>query len=137
MNTNQRFSISIHALALLASSADPLTSGMIAGSVDTNPVVIRRMLAGLRERGLVASKPGAHGGWTLLRAPQEIRLSEVYQCLCAGDVLAVHSHPDRNCPVGGRITGVLQQVFDEAQSELEKSLGSRTVADILKALRAA
>ena len=63
MNTNQRFSISIHALTLLAANSTPLTSEMIAGSVDTNPVVIRRTMAGLRERGLVESKPGAHGGW--------------------------------------------------------------------------
>jgi predicted transcriptional regulator len=67
MNTNQRFSISIHALTLLAAN-EALTSEAIANSVDTNPVVIRRTMASLREHGLVESKPGANGGWRLLRS---------------------------------------------------------------------
>jgi Rrf2 family protein len=135
MNTNQRFAISIHALTLLASSSDPLTSEMIASSVDTNPVVIRRTMASLREYGLVNSKPGAHGGWRLLREPKQIVLSDVYRSLSEEDVLAIHSHPNKYCPVGGNISGVLRAVFDDAQSELEKALGKYTVADVLKDVR--
>lgn len=135
MNTNQRFAISIHALTLLASSKDPLTSEMIASSVDTNPVVIRRMMASLREYGLVKSKPGAHGGWRLMREPQQIGLSEVYQCLSEDDVLSIHSHPNKDCPIGGKIKGVLHKVFGEAQVGLEKALGTHTIADILEDVR--
>jgi Rrf2 family protein len=136
MNTNQRFAISIHALTLLASSNAPLTSEMIASSVDTNPVVIRRAMANLRVHGLVKSKPGAHGGWTLVREPARIGLSEVYQCLGEDDVLFIHSHPNKDCPIGGKIKGVLQNVFGEAQAELEKALGNHTVADVLEDVRA-
>ena len=135
MNTNQRFAISIHALTLLASSNDPLTSEMIASSVDTNPVVIRRTMASLRVHGLVESKSGAKGGWRLLREPKEIGLCEVYRSLDEVNVLAVHSHPNRHCPIGGNIGGVLQSVFADAQSEMEKALGNYTVADILKDVR--
>jgi Rrf2 family protein len=136
MNTNQRFAISIHALTLLASSNDPLTSEMIANSVDTNAVVIRRVMANLRVHGLVKSRPGAHGGWKLLREPKRIGLSEVYQCLGEDNLLSIHSHPNKDCPVGGKIKGVLQNVFDEAQSELEKTLGNHTIADVLEDVRA-
>ncbi len=132
MNTNQRFAISIHALTLLAGSQSPLTSEMIASSVDTNPVVIRRVMANLRMHGLVKSKPGAHGGWTLLREPARMGLNEVYQCLREDDVLSIHSHPNKDCPIGGEIKSVLQNVFDEAQAELEKALGNHTVADVLE-----
>ncbi len=135
MNTNQRFAISIHALTLLASSSTPLTSGMIASSVDTNPVVIRRTMASLREHGLVESKPGAHGGWKLLREPAQIGLYEVYRSLDEVNVLTVHGHPNKFCPVGGNITGVLQAVFDDAQSKMEKALGNYTIADVLKDVR--
>ena len=135
MNTNQRFAISIHALTLLAANNDPLTSEMIASSVDTNPVVIRRTMASLREQGLVDSKSGAHGGWRLLRDPKQIGLREVYRSLSEEDVLSIHSHPNKYCPIGGNITGVLQTVFDDAQSEMEKALGRYTVADILKDVR--
>lgn len=135
MNTSQRFAISIHALTLLAANRDPLTSEMIASSVDTNPVVIRRTMASLRAQGLVESKPGARGGWRLLREPGRIGLREVYHSLSEEDVLSIHGHPNRLCPVGGNITGVLQAVFDDAQSEMEKALGKYTVADVLKDVR--
>jgi Rrf2 family protein len=135
MNTNQRFAISIHALTLLAANSDLLTSEMIASSVDTNPVVIRRTMASLREYGLVKSKSGAHGGWRLLRAPNQIVLRDVYRSLGEDDVLSIHSHPSKYCPVGKNIKGVLQNVFNEAQTELEKSLGNYTVADILAGVR--
>ena len=135
MNINQRFAISIHALTLLAANSAPLTSEMIASSVDTNPVVIRRTMASLREHGLVESKSGAKGGWKLLREPKQIGLCEVYRSLDEMNVLSIHSHPNQYCPVGGNIIEALQPVFDEAQSELEKALGNYTVADILKDVR--
>jgi Rrf2 family protein len=135
MNTNQRFAISIHTLTLLASSDAPLTSEAIASSVDTNPVVIRRTMASLRQHGLVESKSGANGGWRLLREPKRIGLREVYRSLCDEDVLPIHGHPNKFCPVGGNITGVLQTVFHDAQSEMEKTLGKYTVADVLRDVR--
>lgn len=136
MNTNQRFAISVHALTLLASSEGPLTSAAIANSVDTNPVVIRRTMASLREYGLVGSKSGAHGGWHLLRKPKQIALRDVYRSLGEEDVLAIHAHPNKYCPIGKNIKGTLQKVFHEAQSEMEKALGNHTVADVLEDVRA-
>jgi Rrf2 family protein len=130
MNTNQRFAVSIHALTLLASSQDALTSEAIADSVNTNPVVIRRAMASLRERGLVESKPGANGGWRLLRDPKQISLREVF-CILEEGILAIHNHPNKHCRVGGNIKGVLKVVFASAQSEMEKALDKYTIADIL------
>lgn len=135
MNKNQRFAISVHALTLLASSKEPLTSEAIAGSVDTNPVVIRRTMASLRKHGLVGSKSGAHGGWHLLRKPKQIALCDIYRSLGEQDVLAIHNHPNKHCPIGGKITGPLRNVFNKAQTELERSLGNHTVADILADVR--
>ncbi|MBL8077063.1 MAG: Rrf2 family transcriptional regulator [Anaerolineales bacterium] len=132
MNTNQRFAISVHALTLLAANADPLTSEAIASSVGTNPVVIRRTMASLRELDIVESKSGTNGGWSLAREPKKIGLCEVYRSLGEVNVLTVHGHPNKLCSIGGNISGVLQSVFDDAQSELEKALAGYTVADILK-----
>jgi Rrf2 family protein len=132
MNTSLRFAISIHALTLLASADKPLTSQAIAASVDTNPVVIRRMMASLRENGLVESKPGAKGGWRLLRKPNKIGLYEVYRSLESEGILAIHPHPDKHCRVGGHIKETLGGIFSDAQTEMEKALGRYTVADVLK-----
>jgi Rrf2 family protein len=132
MNTNQRFAVSVHILTLLAASDGLLTSAAIAESVVTNPVVIRRTLASLRERGLVRSRPGVNGGWRLLRAPGKIGLCEVYRSLEQEGVLAMHSHPNKKCRVGAHIRDSLNEVFTAAQMEMEKELGKYTVADILE-----
>jgi Rrf2 family protein len=131
MNQNQRFAITIHALTLLATSDFPLTSEVIASSVDTNPVVVRRAMASLRSHGLVKSKPGAHGGWKLLRDAKKIGLSDVYRALGEDEILAVHGHPNKHCKVGKHIKGALLDVFEDAQAEMEKTLNKYTIADIL------
>ena len=132
MNSNQRFAVSVHILTLLAASDDPLTSEAIAASVDTNPVVIRRTLANLREHGLVGSRPGVNGGWHLLRTPDKIGLCEIYRSLEQENVLAMHSHPNKKCQVGAHIRDALSEAFTAAQMEMEKALGNYTVANILE-----
>ena len=132
MNTNQRFAVSVHILTLLAMSDDPLTSEAIAESVDTNPVVIRRTMASLRVHGLVDSRTGVKGGWHLLRTPDKIGLCEIYRSLEQKDVLAIHTHPNKNCRVGAHIRDTLSGAFTAAQMEMEKALGNYTVANILE-----
>ena len=132
MNTNQRFAVSVHILTLLATSDDPLTSAAIAKSVDTNPVVIRRTLASLREHRLVRSRPGVNGGWRLLRTPDKIGLREIYRSLEQEDVLALHTHPNKKCRVGAHIRDALSGAFTAAQMEMEKALSNYTVANILE-----
>ena len=131
MNPDQRFSVSIHVLTLLAATGRPLTSEQIAASVDTHPVVIRRTMAHLRQQGLVEARRGANGGWRLLRAAHEITLCSVYRTLETPAVLTRHSHPNPDCPVGGHIGGALERVFSGAQQALEQALGQFTVADVL------
>ncbi len=136
MNSNQRFAISIHALTLLAANSELLTSEMIADSVDTNPVVIRRTMAGLRAHGLVESKSGAHGGWRLLRAAEEIHLCDIFRSLGEEHVPAIHSHPNKHCPIGRNIKGALLEVFSSAQNAMVDSLSQYSIADVLADVRA-
>lgn len=131
MNTNQQFSVSVHILTILAASeAQAITSEAIAGSVGTNPVVIRRILGALRKHGLVDSRSGTAGGWRLKQAADQIPLCEVYRAIRHEDVLAIHQHPNLDCPVGGKIQPALDEVFHAAQSALELALGQYTVADL-------
>ena len=62
MKTNSQLSVTLHLLLHLADSASPVTSQALAGAMHTNPVVIRRMIGGLREAGLVHSSKGHNGG---------------------------------------------------------------------------
>ena len=133
MNYNQQFSVSVHILAILAAyPTTPLTSETIAASVDTNPVVIRRIMSHLRQHGLVDSRPGTSGGWHLLHDPAAINLRDVYRAISHENVLAMHQHPNPTCPIGGHILETLEPVFNEAQSSLEAALGQFTVSDVLE-----
>jgi Rrf2 family protein len=132
MNTNQQFSVSIHVLTLLAAMPDQLlTSEQISESVNTNPVVIRRVMGHLREHGLVESRPGASGGWKLSRAPEEIHLCSVYDAFSHDDLLGMHRHPNADCPIGAKITPVLEKVFSQAEKAMHDALSGFTVKDVL------
>jgi Rrf2 family protein len=132
MHTNQQFAVSVHILTILSAYPDqPVTSETIAKSVDTNPVVIRRVLGHLRKHGLVDSRPGASGGWRLQRPAGYISLGEVYRAVNHEGVLATHTHPNLECPIGNKIRGALEPVFGAAQSALVTALEQFTVADML------
>ncbi len=132
MHTNTRFAVGVHILTLLAQAGDePMTSEYMAGSVNTNPVVVRRVLGYLRRAGLVASQPGNRGGWALRQAAGAITLRAVYRAVAQEQVIGIHERPNPICPVGRVIQHSLEQVIDCAQEALEASLGTTTVADVL------
>ncbi len=132
MNANQQFSVSCHILVLLAASpAFPVTSEKIAESVDTNPVVIRRIMSHLRQNGMVDSRPGANGGWRLARPASQLSLHEVHQALTQETLFALHQHPNPDCPIGSRILPALESIFGDAQAAMELTLAKTTVGDLL------
>ena len=133
MNTNQQFAVSCHLLAILAAYQDTaVTSETISESVNTNPVVIRRIMSHLRKHGLVDSRPGTNGGWRLMRPPGEISLREVYYAVSHEDVFALHQHPNPDCPIGGNIQQTLGAIFGEAQTAMEMALDKFSVSNMLE-----
>jgi len=133
MSENSRFAVAAHALTLLSLENRPLTSEYIAGSVNTNPVVIRRVLAALRTARLVASKGGARGGWRLTRAPEAITLRDVYRAVEEPRLFGLPGQPPNpDCPVGSTIQPLLNRQFELALQGMEASLGRATIADMLR-----
>jgi DNA-binding IscR family transcriptional regulator len=91
MSTNSRFAVAVHVLTLMAwSDEEPLKSEQVAESVNTNPVVIRRMLCELAEAGLVVSQPGALGGSRLVMDPEKTTLLDVYKALETASVFLLY-----------------------------------------------
>jgi Rrf2 family protein len=137
MSTNSRFAVAVHVLSLMAwSDEEPLKSEQVAESVNTNAVVIRRMLLELADAGLVVSQTGSLGGSRLANDPAETTLLDVYRALeCAG-VFSLHRQPpSRDCPVGVNIETVLGDVFLEVDSAVEQVLGKITINDVVQRLR--
>jgi Rrf2 family protein len=135
---SSRFVVASHVLTLLAMFSErELTSEQIAGSVNTSPVVIRRLLGQLRTAGLVRAQAGKSGGYALARPPADIRLDAVYRAVEQQPLFRGHPQPpNRKCPVGANILGSLEPVLAPAEQALIDALGRSTVADLLESVRA-
>src|SRR5258708_23763448 len=116
---------------------EPLTSEFIACSVNTNPVVIRRLLGSLRAAGIVDSKTGVGGGWSLLIDPERITLLDILRAVEPQDeIFALHrSEPNPECPCGLHIQSVLGEVYDKVQDGMARQLEGITVACITGKIR--
>lgn len=132
-----QFALSLHVLGFLAwneeRGGDPVTSRQMAESINTNPVVVRRLLGDLRRAGLVETQRGAGGGVSLNRAPEAITLRQVYESVTEAPLFCRHPNPpDRSCFVGGQIEQVLCEVFTEAEEALKAKLADLTIADVYR-----
>jgi Rrf2 family protein len=138
--TNTQFALAVHVLTMLAGLPRELqTSEGMAGSAGSNPVHIRRVLGRLRNAGLVASRPGPHGGWQLMLPPAQTTLADVWRAMHGDDpILGLHeANPD--CDVGRRIQANLGQIDRRAAAAIEAELETTTLADLAEqtSLRAA
>jgi Rrf2 family protein len=131
---SSKLTVGVHVLTLLALTQDqPQTSEYIAGSVNTNPVVIRRLLGLLREAGIVESQGGPGGGWRLVRSAERITLLDVLRAVEAkGETIALHrGEPNSLCPVGRNIQGVLTRLYGEVERRMDEQLARTTIAGVL------
>ena len=137
MASSSRFAVAVHVLALLARAGDePVKSDSVAASVNTNPVVIRRILCALGRARLIASQTGAAGGSRLARAAERITLRDVYRAVEGGDTFLLHRQPpSRRCVVGANIGAVLGGVLRETNAAVEQALARTTIADIVARIR--
>ena len=129
-----RFAVAVHILMLLAVSRGvPATSLFLARSVNTNPVVVRRITRLLARAGLIWVRRGP-GGAELLRPSEAISLCDVWRAVNPGQsrpLLPLHARPDPACPVGRNVHAVLGQAFGAAESALQETLGRTTLASLV------
>lgn len=132
---NSRYAVAVHALSLIGMEPDAPSSADIAGSVGTNPVVVRGVLGELRRAGLLATRRGVPGA-TLSRPPAQITLLDVYRAVGGTSEFRLHEHPHPRCPVGAHIQATLEDRFGRAQAALERELARTTLADVMTDLSA-
>jgi Rrf2 family protein len=131
---NGRFAISLHILTLMSRSrGELLSSEYIAGSININPVLVRKEISNLRKSGLVESKEGKNGGSTLAKPAGQIRLSEIYQAVRQVALLGQNKNsPNPKCEVGKQINTHLQDLYEETEQALIQRLNKTTLADFSK-----
>lgn len=129
-----RFAISVHILTLLTFSDEEWTSSeYLAGSININPVLVRKELSNLRDRGLVLSKEGKSGGSRLAKSAEQIFMSEVYAAVKQKDLLGKGiNSPNPDCPVGKMINNHLDGLYNEAEQTLLASLSKVSLAEFCK-----
>ena len=130
--------MAVHVLTLLAyKEGDRVTSAYLAGSVNTNPVIIRRLLLSLQKARLVETCKGAGAGSRLSRSPRRINMAEIYRSVEGSEPFATPPRkPSAKCPVGHCILDALDTVFASAQSAMERDLEKTTLADVIMAIKA-
>ncbi|PEL08155.1 Rrf2 family transcriptional regulator [Bacillus sp. AFS017336] len=137
MKISSRFTVAVHVLSLVTIENSTLcTSEWIAESVNTNPVVIRRVMGKLKNAGLIQVRRGT-GGATLQKSLSEITLLDVYRAVEVveeGELFQFHEKPNPNCPVGANIQAVLELILNRAQEAMEKILDDVTMEELVTVL---
>lgn len=131
MNRDSRLSGVLHVLLHMAEQDGPVTSEMLAKAMSTNPVVIRRIMAGLREQGYVRSEKGHGGGWTLACNLSRVTLLDIYTALGSPTLLAIGNRTQTpDCLVEQAVNASLEPAFREAERVLLARLGKVTLAKL-------
>ncbi|HET6846705.1 MAG TPA: Rrf2 family transcriptional regulator [Anaerolineales bacterium] len=133
MKRDSRLSGVLHCLLHMAELGRPATSEWLAQAMQTNPVVIRRLMAGLRDAGFVASAKGHGGGWLLSCSLEHITLRDIHEAVGAPELLAVgHREESPGCLVEQAVNAALEQAYQEAEAVLLARLGSVTLAALAR-----
>ncbi|MGG1678101.1 Rrf2 family transcriptional regulator [Neobacillus sp. NRS-1170] len=134
MSLSSRFAVGIHILTLLEINKNGVNSSeFIASSVNTNPVVIRKIMGMLKNAGLVKVRPGIAGA-APAQELSEISLLYVYKAVNIvqdQELFGMHDNPNPDCPVGRNIQETITPLFSVAQLALEKALGNVTIQDVV------
>lgn len=121
----------LHILLHLAEAEAPVPSKKLALAMQTNAVVVRRVMAGLRDAGLVRSERGHGGGWSLARDSAQLSLSDVYVALGSPEPFAMGNRNQApTCLVEQAVNAALDDAFQEAEALLLARMGSLTLATL-------
>jgi Rrf2 family protein len=131
MKKSTKFSDVLHILLHMAESKNPKTSEDLSKAMKTNPVVVRRIMAGLRERGFVTSEKGHGGGWQISCDLKTVTLHDVYEAIGAPTMIALGNrakHPE--CLVEKAVNTVTKNAFEEAEKILIKKFRNTNLSEL-------
>ena len=139
MQITSRFTIALHLFACVEvfRNERKVTSDFLAGSINTNPVIIRKILTQLKSAGLIRVLRGT-GGIELTREPSAITFYDVYQAIEPvenGDLFHFHEAPNPQCPVGRNIHALLDDKLQAVQNAMEEKMREYTLADLQTGIR--
>ncbi len=139
MQISSRFTVALHIFTAVDVFKDDykVTSDFLAGSIGTNPVIIRKLLTQLKNAGLITVARGT-GGIELTKELSEISFYDVYQAiepLEGGDLFRFHDTPNPQCPVGRNIHALLDDKLQKIQEAMESEMKKYTLQDLREGMQ--
>jgi Rrf2 family protein len=133
MTTNSRMASAVHIMSFVAYAGDEgTTSEAIAKSLQTNPVVVRKILKLLEREGLVALRQGRHGGVGLRRPASRITLGQIYKAVeSESGVFAMRNQVHEGCVVACAMKRSLGPIFNAANDAVEQALSKTSLAELV------
>lgn len=133
MRKDSRLSRMLHVLLHMARHDGPMTSELIAKMLQTNPVVVRRTMAGLRDAGYVHSGKGHGGGWVLSADLEKVSLLDIHRAVGGPTLFAIGSEQENPaCAVEAAVNAALDDALREAEALLVARLGAVTLAELAR-----
>jgi len=133
---NQQFAFAVHILAMLACADCTVDSRTVAVSVNTNPVVIRRLLLALRRAGLIETIAGKRGGARLKKKPAQVSLLDIYDALQPRRVIVVNErHPFKKCPVSCSMQHIMEKISNGADNAMRAHLRRITLSQVVRRIK--
>ncbi|WP_373713522.1 Rrf2 family transcriptional regulator [Streptococcus sp.] len=133
-----KFSVALHILTMISESSDVMTSQALAESVGTNASYIRKVIALLKNAGLIQSQQGK-AGYELSKEPKDISLLDIYfatQEVSHIQLFQQHQHANPTCPVGKHIAGAVSPIFSSVEKQLEEDLAQQSLDKVIENLYA-
>ena len=138
MQISTKFTIAIHVLAAVDffGKDRKVTSGFLAASIGSNPVIIRNIMSDLQNAGIISTKRGP-GGIEIVKPLDRITFYDVYEAVEKNKdhLFNFHDNPNPACPVGRNIHDALDSRLADAQQNFENDLKRYNMADVLKDIR--
>jgi len=129
MKKDSKLSGVLHVLLHMAEYKKPVTSEVLAKAMGTNPVVVRRVMSGLREQGYVRSEKGHGGGWEIACDLSKVTLHDIYNAIGKPSLLAMSNRAEMpGCLVEQAVNASLNKAFSDAEELLLKRFGEVTLA---------
>jgi Rrf2 family protein len=133
---DSRLSRMLHVLLHMAQRDEPMTSDAIAQMLGTNPAVVRRTMAGLRDAGYVRSEKGHGGGWTLSADLATVSLLDIHHAVGGPRTFAIGAdNSDPACAVERAVNAALDDALRDAEALLIARLGKVTLAELARNFR--
>jgi DNA-binding IscR family transcriptional regulator len=125
----------LHVLIHMHLRGGTTTSETIALMLHTNPVLVRRTMAALRQAGYVHSVPGPGGGWALSCELDQLTARDIYIAIEHRGLFAIGLAEDNlSCPVESAVNRVLDNAMASAEAAWLSSLEEVRLSEISKSI---